>query len=461
MKTIFFIPPFFRLMGSYNNKVGPSIMASANILSLHADAIIYNADAIDGNVPYADWYSVAKNYWSYRRYIELLERGDFERLPGLVESITFLFEQKPDLIILCCGDPAIPTVDIGGIEILHFLAPVIRKYVPTSKIAGYGFAYEHNPSLARDVDFVIPSYGESTMYQVGSFVTEIWPRELNRLHLDALQHNIPPIYPEVDVSSFDYVMASRGCAWGRCVFCPHSANPPGCVSCSPVWFADEVAYRYSLGIHYQYFADMNFLDKSDVWIKSWKNLIKTNYHLPKLTFSLETRADSVTSDKLLMLKKAGLTTVKLGLEGATNNLLQLYRKGITMSQVDRAVSIIRDLDLKLVLYLLLGHPGATPDDYKASLVRAKEIGADYYVINIACPYQGTELFRMVKDQLEEAGLIKDGIEHGFTHLSDDLRNFWHIPEDLFDEFLQLSANTVKEDHGVTQKRSYTRNILTQ
>jgi radical SAM superfamily enzyme YgiQ (UPF0313 family) len=462
MRIAFYIPPFFRMMGSHNNKIGPSTMSVANILnSLGHKTLIYNGDSLGRDEEYADWYSIAKNYHHYRDHVAHLSEGAFEIVPGVVDALHQLGQFNPDYFVMCCGDPAIPTVDIGGIEVAYHLLPIFRKYLPTAKILGYGYAFDHNPSLAKKVDFVIPAYGESTIYQLGPFVDHITLRDLSRVHLDAVPHAIPKVYPEVEITSFDYVMSSRGCAWGRCVFCPHSVGSPLGAKCSPSWFADEVSFRHSKGIRYQYFADMDFLSHSVEWLKSWSSLVTMGHQdLGGLSFSLETRASNVTRDKLHLLKRVGLTTVKIGLEGATENLLHLYKKGVSISQVRNSISLIKEFDLKLVLYLLLGHPLAVPDDYKASLEIARELQADYYVINIACPYRGTELYRLVKDDLEKAGLIKDGIERGFTHLSDDLRKFWRIPEDLFEEYLKLSAGTTKEDDGVGQKRKYVRRILT-
>lgn len=460
MRIAFLIPPFFRLMGSHNNKVGPSTLSVASILEAKRHKVmIYNADAIEDNEEYADWYSIAKNYWAYKECVKRLGEGTYSMVPGFLKTLQYLEDFKPDVLIICCGDPAIPTVDIGGIEVVHYLIPTLRLFFKDVKFIGYGYAFDFNPVLARQVDMVMPAYGESTVYQLVSRSTRINCRELTRLHLDAVPHSLPLIFPHVDVSNFDYVMASRGCKWGRCVFCPHSAGSPLGAENSPSWFAEEVQYRYDLGIHYQYFSDMDFFQKSDTWINSWKNLMRSAYEVPNLSFSLEARASNVTKDKLLMLKEAGLTTVKIGLEGATDKLLTLYEKGATMRQVQRSIELIHGLDLKLVVYLLLGHPEATTQDYQESFWNANDLGADYYVINVACPYQGTKLFKMVESELVEAGLFKDGIERGFTHLSDDLRQFWKIPPKLFDDYLQLSARTTKEDHGVGQKR-YVRNILT-
>jgi len=230
------------------------------------------------------------------------------------------------------------------------------------------------------------------------------------------------------------------------------------VPVSPHWFADEVASKYHAGLKYQYFADMDFLAHSPSWIGLLPRLLSTYDIGEDFSFSIEARVSGVRPEVLRILTNAGLSTVKLGVEGATDNLLKLYKKGTSMSEVARSIRTIKSFGLKTVVYLLLGHPEAKISDYEESLHNARALEADYYVINLACPYKGTQLYNMVEQQLIDAGLIKDGIEHGMTHLSDDLRRFWNIPQLLFDSYLNLSRTTTKEDHGVGQKR-YVENIL--
>jgi radical SAM superfamily enzyme YgiQ (UPF0313 family) len=454
MRIAFLIPPFFRLMGSHNNKIGPSTLATAQVLKdLGNEVYIFNADSIPESEQYADWYSIAKNYWAYKRHLEYLKKGQISEVPGLLPVIDMIASFGPDTIILCCGDPAIPTVDIGGIEIAYYMIPVLASMMPDIPIVGYGYAFDNNPILASFVHKVLPPYGEFTAPGFFGF------KSSDVLSLDRLPHFKPGLeYPNVrDITSFDYVMASRGCSWKKCIFCPHSSGLYRCLETSPAWFTSEVENRYKLGIKYQYFSDMDFLGHSYQWLSIISRNIGSRL-LKKLSFSIEARADRIHPTRLDLLKEIGLTTVKIGVEGASDLLLSLYQKGIKFAQIQNAVQLLKEKKLKTVVYLLLGHPSATPDDYWIALDNARKLQADYYVINLACPYKGTQLYERVKDKLLADGLIQDGIEHGFTHLSDDLRQFWGISEDLFEQYLQLSASTIKEDQN-KQNRQYVRNIL--
>ena len=462
MRIVFYIPPFFRLLGSHNNRVGPSIMATAGMMYKKGHSVtVINGDAIQDSEEYADWRSIYENYPAFVEAAKEFEKGTHALLQADLQAIAKI---EPDVVVLCCGDPAIPTVDMGAIEVVAACARSLRTQ--NARVIGYGAAFSLNPALASLVHGVVHGYAEGSyegfmaVAHLGksSRVCQISPEGMDDLplFLPQLVRDTPMI------ENYDYIMGSRGCLWHRCVFCIQSGSNCGTtyVDQSPSVFVKEILWRMSMGIKQLYFADMDFFGHSDAWLAEFYNLMQQK-GLQELTWSCEARAESISPMKVRNMKKVGLRTVKIGVEGASSRLLNLYNKGTTMFRVMRACTTVKEEGVKLVCYLLLGHPDATEEMYVTGLQNAKELQADHYVLNVACPYVGTPLYGMIdKIKLKEMGLIDEsGIEHGFTHLSHDLLKFWGIPLGLFEEYLELSMPEKKEDAGVGG-RKFVRRILT-
>jgi len=375
-----------------------------------------------------------------------------------------LKEMSPDSVIVCSADPALPTVDLGGIEIVAQTIKRIRLEMPDVKIFGYGLSFALNSAMESLVDFPILSYAEQALPIFEPGLGRLLFRS-NFLDEQTLS-SLPPLdvekigaFQQVHGTNFDYVMASRGCSYKQCVFCLNASSLLGApyVIRSPESFALDVKTRQAkLLLDYFYFADMSFFSHTEEYLQA----LAKEFTEWQFKFTCEARVHEVTPKKLDLMKQFGLRTVKLGVEGASDELLTLYKKGTTVAEVKEKVQMIHDFGLRVVVYLLLGHPKATKEMYSEALSTAVSLDGDYYVINVACPYIGTPLWEICDtDRLRKMGLIRDGIEFGFTHLSHDLLDFWGIPLDLFESYMLLSGTRKKEDEAVAGVKRYVRKIL--
>lgn len=102
---------------------------------------------------------------------------------------------------------------------------------------------------------------------------------------------------------------------------------------------------------------------------------------------------------LPLLKKAGLIRLQIGIESGTQEIINTYQKGITLSQVEKFVKEVRDLgDISLVGHFIIGGAFETRQTVERSIDFARalissapgvfESGAGYF-----CPYPGTEITR--------------------------------------------------------------------
>lgn len=163
------------------------------------------------------------------------------------------------------------------------------------------------------------------------------------------------------------IYSSRGCK-GRCIYCtaPSSSRlEPELWRCrSGESLFNEVEYLVKeFGVEYLYFCDVNFIGYGDKAIERLevfsKKIIEHNI---KVNFHAEIRVDSVKPELLKMLKKAGLKDVLLGLETGSQNMLNLWRKGVTVEKNKKAISLVKESGLMLEPAIIMVSPKTTKQD---------------------------------------------------------------------------------------------------
>ena len=169
-----------------------------------------------------------------------------------------------------------------------------------------------------------------------------------------------------------YVLSTRGC--------PHA-----CTFCSPVEMrsrflpyrtrdveavADELAYVESLGANVVYFNDDNFLRNRDRVIALCEAILRRQLHL---TWLADARVDDIDPQLLPLLHRAGCSTLCLGIESGSQRVLDTLRKGISVEQTRSAAAAIRRAGIWLVAYVILGSPGETEAERRATWQLLDEI----------------------------------------------------------------------------------------
>lgn len=85
---------------------------------------------------------------------------------------------------------------------------------------------------------------------------------------------------------------------------------------------------------------------------------------------LSTRPDAIDPDTLTRLRSYGVKTVELGAQSMDDEVLLLTRRGHTAEDVRRAAHQVKDAGLELVLQMMTGLPGDSPEK---SLYTAREL----------------------------------------------------------------------------------------
>lgn len=179
---------------------------------------------------------------------------------------------------------------------------------------------------------------------------------------------------------------AHGCYWGRCTFCDTSLDyikrfEPSTASQLCDRIENIIAQTGETGFH--------FVDEAapPALLKSLAlELIKR-----KLNISWWTNIrfeKSFTADLCFLLKESGCIAVAGGLEVASERLLGLINKGVSIAQVAKTTKHLTDANIMVHAYLMYGFPTETDQEIIDSL----------------------EVVR----QLFEAGIVQSGFWHNFA-----------------------------------------------
>ena len=101
---------------------------------------------------------------------------------------------------------------------------------------------------------------------------------------------------------------------------------------------------------------------------------------------------------LFDLLYVGLRKVNLGIESGSDRILsEIYDKRITVTDVRRAVSVLKELDLKIHGYFMLGAPSETRDEIDATIALSRELPLDDAMFSITTPLPATHLYEKTKE----------------------------------------------------------------
>lgn len=326
-------PPFFKLLGSHNDKVVPSLMFLGNKLKrLGYEVKIVNADSSS-----ACWYLPWKMlYQNFDYYVEAITRGS----PLFFQTVEKVMSHNPTDVVISAGCYLATTVDFGMPWPGLVVAESLNRY--GVKVWSYGPFWDEGafwlPSLRDEL-------GPDLPYRDGIDVSMI---------------------PEG--SKYDVVFTSIGCPY-RCAFCLQGKYVPKRIR------LDNEAIATQLHLPAQYIEDPIFDPEEDVI-----DVLKGR------SYTVEARVDKVTEVWIDRSKRIGVTRVKLGVESGSKNFIKRVNKQINLDVVEEVVRRLKAEGMAVVIYTMLGWDGVTEAEYWEGLDFLKKLDADYCVVNLTCPY---------------------------------------------------------------------------
>lgn len=191
------------------------------------------------------------------------------------------------------------------------------------------------------------------------------------------------------------ILTSRGCPFD-CVFCMRVFGKK-VRRRSPESVIAEMEYaieRYKVDSFT--FTDEVFLSNTSKTRILLNMMIERNMS-KRVKWSAMTRVNFVNKELISKARQAGCVNLQLGIESGDNEILKAIGKNITVDEIKRAVSIIKEEGITTGAFFILGHPNETKETIKRTIKLAIELNTSTVAIGIMVPFPGTEIYRMAQN----------------------------------------------------------------
>ncbi|MFH0978866.1 MAG: radical SAM protein [Candidatus Woesearchaeota archaeon] len=312
-------------------------------------------------------------------------------------------EIRPDLAI---SEP-LPTLLEKEIETLDEI-----KKVYDFKVVFIGsFASAEAENILKkyqNVDYIIEGEPETALIKLYANETRIkgvWKRkgkeisyygkeklleDLDKLPLPT--HDLlKPVYraPFVKNRLFTVVESSRGCPY-PCTFCNAGLmNGKKVRYKSPKRIVEELKFIKSVGINEVIFNDETFALNRKRTIELMKRITGEKLNLKWVCSS---RVDTIDDEVIWLMKKAGCRTILFGVESGCQEILDYYKKGIKLEQIENAFKLAHKYNIETVAHFMFGAPMESAETIRRTVEFAKKVNPTLVSFNILTPYPGTKIF---------------------------------------------------------------------
>jgi radical SAM superfamily enzyme YgiQ (UPF0313 family) len=373
----------------------------------------------------------------------------------------------PDLIGITAMTPTVP-------EALR-VAELARHTVPEARIVMGGVHPTLDPASVltnKNVDYVIRGEGEFALAELALALKARLPFD----SIDGLSYKddsgIPVIkgkaplitdlntLPMADYEAFPIeryiehnrhlrsirgisMIISRGCPF-HCTFCAvhETMGRKWRIKSASQVVEELIILKDRHGIEGVWFKDSIFnLDRE--WVKEFCRLMieaDTGIQWQSLT-----RVDLIDEEQIILMKKAGLTQLDLGIEtGSPKSLIRL-KKGITVERIKEQVAIAKR-HVKVFGFFMIGIPGEQEADVQQTFELAKVLELDRWTWSIYSPLPGSALY---DDLIAEGKIEPFRLDFNQVHFTEAYEGICDIQpsrlkelyKEINDYFYQLHARS--------------------
>jgi len=193
--------------------------------------------------------------------------------------------------------------------------------------------------------------------------------------------------------------------------------------------------KETYNIEFVYMSAESFLTTKE---KRFREFIEA-YRELKIPFWLETRPESITEEKIKLLKEVGCESINMGIESGDPRLrTEILNRKMTDEQIIRAFQIIKKYNVRSGANNIIGLPTETREQIFKTIELNRKANADNIMIHIFNPYNGTRLYNLCV----EKGYIREGTI-GSEYRSDVILDMPQITKQEIRGFQRTFAMYVK------------------
>lgn len=345
-------------------------------------------------------YDFIANGWGKQKLKKLVKEKspDFVILDSTTPSIYFDIEcakickeeSKTKVIMVGPHISALPketleaargAIDVAAIgEYDYTVRDVISNFNNLDKVNGVAYWWEREVILTGKRDLI---------EDLDNLPFPAWH------HLDLMKYfDGSKLYPYIDIIS------GRGCP-NKCIFClwPQVMHGANYRLRSPQNVVSEIEYDIKLcpqilrGGEF-FFEDDTFTVDKDRAIRICEEILKRDL---KITFSVNSRADSYDLEMLKIMKKAGCRELLVGFESADQKILDNVNKNIKTEQMREFMRMTKKANLEVHGCFVFGLPGETKETMEKTTDFALSLGLTTVQFSAAVPFPGTDYYEICKE----------------------------------------------------------------
>lgn len=249
------------------------------------------------------------------------------------------------------------------------------------------------------------------------------------LNLKFLPKDVLYFNPIVRNIPYITVSSSHGCP-GKCNYCTapfFHGTRTRFQSAGKV--LDDIGVYLSQGMKEIYYRDETFTANRQRVIDICNGIMERGY---KFSWICNARVDTVDTEMLALMKKAGCHLIKFGTESGNQDVLNAIKKETTLEQARDAFAACKAVGIDTHAHFMIGSPGETYQSMDDTLNFSLEIDPTTVTFGICTPYPGTPLFRdvvradaSIGDGADNADIKHLHMEGEYNHLFCDVE-----PKDL-------------------------------
>ncbi|HEY1924870.1 MAG TPA: radical SAM protein [Candidatus Acidoferrum sp.] len=191
-------------------------------------------------------------------------------------------------------------------------------------------------------------------------------------------------------------ITARGCPY-KCRWCSHQVFGMTHRRRKPIAVVDEVEWLLS-----EYHPDMVWI-ADDVftihhgWLRQYTaEMRRRGLRVP---FECISRADRLNEEVTDLLAELGCFRVWIGSESGSQRILDAMDRGVTVAQVQSAVSACKTRGIQTGMFLMWGYEGEELPDIEATIEHVKRSDPDIFFTTVAYPIKGTPYHSRVSESL--------------------------------------------------------------
>lgn len=242
------------------------------------------------------------------------------------------------------------------------------------------------------------------------------------------------------------IFTSRGCPQ-QCIFCSRPVFGRRWRGHSSEYVLKEIEQLMKQqGVSTLSVLDDNFTVDLERAEKILDGIIAKKWRL-SIYFWNGMRVDHMTRQLMTKLKKAGCTAINFGVEAVDPDVIEEIKKGVSLEQIEQAITLTRRLGIRANVFLMIGNPGDTAESADKIIGFVEKLHVDGVHLSMATPLMGTKFWDWVETNGRWLGYDREELLDWPIDDTDESYPVFETPDFSADERIRAyrkTRNALKE-----------------